>query len=81
MAHGLLSYTPVSSCGLSSCVCVLISSYKDINRSGVELTRMTSFYLSYLGIGPTSNYRFEVLGVKISTYEFKGNTIQPITPL
>lgn len=57
-------------------ICVQISSYQTTSHIGLGPTLFTSFQLSFLFKIQSSS---EVLGVKTSTYEFGGDTIQPIT--
>ena len=76
-AHGCLLCVFTWFC-LGACVCVLIAS-----SFGVRLILVTSFYLNYPLKCPItkSNHSLKPWGVRSSTYEFGGDTIQPIAKL
>lgn len=64
-------------------VCVLISSYKDINHIGLGPTLVTSFSLIHLHKRLTClpiQSHSELLGVRISTYELGGGITQLLIP-
>lgn len=62
------------------CVCVLISSsYKDSSHIGLGPILITSFQLTELFKAPISKYVLRYWGVQTSSYEFWGDTIQPMT--
>lgn len=70
-------HLPVSSYGLPSVtICVQISSYKDHSHIGLE--PRSCFHFNLITILKVLSPNAEVLGVKILTYEFRGDTIQLI---
>ena len=68
---------------LSVCVCVLISSsYEDTSHIELEFTLVISFYYtliaSLMALSPNT-VTFWGAGVRTSTCEFEGDTVQPMT--